>query len=411
MSDEILATVYSERSKHTAMAELTGASKMYSSIMPTQPSGESIPTVYDVVALDESSQAKASSTFVHRLPSNHWTVDSFMVVSIKAPATGTTAPRVGGNLIKRIISRNGDTIQEFDYSIVLSYVLARSTPAERAMILAGLGGSSAVAETVMIPLLTFWTPLGSGSPAKNNIGLPNFLCNVGVEMEITLNPDSMLLAPSSSFTGTAYDTVKIVHLQKKSSPAVYQAVRAAGNWNLWTSDYQTTSTRSTLADGTVTRVDLSQFDGSSSGIFFAPLLTSAIAANDLYAVSGGISSLVTELNGAEFLRVGTNIDVTSAAKILEWFTYTYGASNGADGGDPTLSQNCRFIPFGASLTAGKGDEGADNQIANVSGANLRDFTKIDVLVGSNAGAELQTHFMNIRYANYFIRDGQLFRRK
>lgn len=410
MSDEILASIYSDRSKHTALSDLKGASKMYSSILPTAPSGESIPTVYDIVALDESSQAKASSTFVHRLPTNHWVVDSFLVVKMKAPATGTTAPRVGGNLIKRMTVRNGDTISEYEYGVVLSYVLSRSTPAERAQILSGLGGSSAAAETVMIPLLTFWTPLGSGSPAKNNIGLPAFLINVGVEVEITFNADSALLAASSSWAGTAYDSVRVIHLTKKTSPSVYQSIRAAGNWNLWTYDYQTTSTPTVLPDGVQTRVDLSQFDGSSSGIFFNPVASASIVAGDRYAHAGGISSVITELNGAEHLRVSTNVDTDTAERVLEWLAYTFGASNGQDGGDATLSHNCRFVPFGASLTAGKGDD-ADNQISNVSGANLRDFTKIDMLITNDSGGELQTYFMNLRYANYFVKDGQLFRRK
>lgn len=411
MCDELLASTASARSNYTSGKQIGDSAKLYSTVLPDPVKGESFHTVYDIVAIDATSEARADSQWTHRCPSSHFLCDTFISLRMNAPSAGTTSPRVGLNLIDRVIVRNGDTIQEFEYAPVMAYVLSKCDPNERQSILNAVGGNSSVAETIVIPLPLFWCTLGNGKPTRNNNAVPLFSLNAPLEIELTFNSDSALLASGGSFAGNAYDSVRMCHVLKKTHSSVYNSVRASGAWEMVAYDYQTATNRTVVPDASDVRTDLSQFDGSSVGLFINPVTTASLVANDQFVVTDGLSRVRTELNGAEFLRLQQNVDATTSERAMNWLSWKFGINTGADSSDPTFSHRNTFIPFAGSITSGDGDDGSDNQVHFSGYGNLRDFTKIDNIVRNDSGEEIQVAYMNIRFVKYCIDGGMLTRKK
>lgn len=408
MSQEILQSVQSKRSEFTAGNELARASSHVSSVQPRTPQGEAFAQVYDVITIDETTQFLQGAVGTHRMPSQHLVVDSFMVVQMNAPSAGTSAKTVGLNIVKRLIVRNGNTVQEIlDYDAVMAFILSRLSPSQRQTLLSKVGGSSAVAETVIVPLPVFWSPFYTGTRCTNNVGLPLSNLNAPVELEITLAPTAELVAAGGAFAGAPYSSVKFVHLVKRVNADVSMAIKAAP-WSYWCWDYQTVA-KKTLTAGANNVIDLSQLDGSSVGLFLNPVLSSAIAANDKYTIASAIGRYEVFLNGASHLKVADNI-APDARVITNYLSFHFGTSSGEDAGDSTFAHNSVLIPFGASIDAGTGLTD-DNMIKMTGFANCRDFTKIDLHLFNSNGSTVQTNVLNIRVSNYYIRDGYLNRRK
>lgn len=408
MSQEILQSVDSKRSEFTAGNELAKTARHYAPGTPSAPLGASHATVYDITTIDETSQFKAGSVATHRMPSQHMVSDSFMVVKMNAPSAGTTSKHVGLNVVSRLVVRNGNTVQEInDYKAVMSFILSRLSPSERTLLLSKVGGLSSADEVIIVPLPVFWSPIYTGTRCANNIALPLSSLNAPLELEITLATGAKLLASGGTFAGEPYSSVKFVHLLRKVSPAVANAVKNNA-WSLWSYDYQTHKDVS-LPDASTTVIDLSSFDGSSAGLFLNPVLASNVAVNDYYTIADAIGRYETFLNGSSHLKVSDNV-ASDSRLITSYLSFNFGTTSGEDSGDGSFSHNTVVIPFGGSLEAGTGKSG-DVQAVFESYANLRDFTKIDLHLYNSNGADVITNVLNIRYASYYIADGYLNRRK
>jgi hypothetical protein len=342
------------------------------------------------------------------MPSNHWITDTFLVVEMNGTTAGATAQSVGLNIVKRVTVRHSDLVQEFDYAPTMSYVLSQLSATEQDQVRDKMiGGLGSAAETVLVPLPVWWGKFGQGKFIENNQGLPAFLLNSPVELELELNPDSKLLGSGGTFAANGYDTLKVVHLVKKSTTEVYSGFRGKP-WSYVGYDYQTIRGFA-LPDGATTEMDLTAFDGSSAGLYFNPISDNDIALGNLYTITEFIDRIETFINSSSYLQLTSNISPNDCEPAMQYLAWAFGSTAGK-GQMFTGGVSGPFVPFGGSLEPGD-DSSAVTSPKFVGSFNLRDATRLTVQIRNSSGGAATTDALNIRYAQFTIVDGDLRRVK
>jgi hypothetical protein len=408
MAEELLNSNLGVRSAGAVGPKIGATGKQEESQAPAPPRTASFHSVFDIVADDESARAKPGATFTHRMPSNHWCVNSYVVFELNATTAGTSASTPALNAIRRVTVRHGPQVQEMNYRPAVSYILSQMTNEEQKLIRDSAGTTSALAQTVVAPLPCWWTPFGQGGLKQNNQGAPLFLLNSPLELEIELSPSADLLATGGTYAAEAYNTVKIVHVLRKSTTSVYEGFRGKP-WSFVGYDYQTIGGLAIPAT-TSYRADLTAFDGSSAGIYFNPITDTSATANLYYSLTDTIDRQEAFINGSSYMQLTGNISPNTSRPLMQLLLAAdFGVGRGyADDISPHLGV---FVPFGGALEpAGKAE--ADETSPKYEGSfNLRDATKFEIEL-RNAGSDpVQFDALNIRYAMFQIIDGDMRRIK
>jgi len=408
MSEEILNSNLGVRSAGAVGPKVGATGKQEESQAPSPPRTEAFHSVFDVVADDESARAKPGATFTHRMPSNHWCVDTHLVIELAAPSAGVTVDYPGLNAVRRVTVRHGPQVQEFDYRAAMSYILGKMSTEEQRLIKEQAGVASAVAQTIAVPIPTWWTPIGQGGLKRNNQGVPLFLLNSPIELEIELSPSADLLASGATFAGDAYATLKVVHLLRKSTTSVYDGFRGKP-WSYTSFDYQTIKDFTIPATSSL-RMDLTAFDGSSAGLSFNPVDQTLFDINQNYVLSTTIDQQEAFINSSSYMQLTGNISPTTSRPIM--MLYAAGDFGAAAGFATEFSTTPGpFVPFGGGLEVAASAEADETSPKYEGSMNLRDATKLEVVLRNSGPDPVHTDALNIRYAMFTITDGDMRRVK
>ena len=291
----------------------------------TQPAYTTVasPSGNEDLQINPNTTAALDSELTFDLPQNALLGECYLVCNLGTLAAGNYADYPGLNLIRQIeVKSNSQTIQQFDYDVVMHEVISRGGSEFSDMIADVTGGAAFTSGDFIVPLPLFWSQLMDFGPAPVpiNTALVNskmqFVINVRGVNDIKLTAST---APNASFTC-------VLKFKKHTTDMKMNALHLAqtGHWLYKGYDYKTLTDK-TAVTATSTDVDVSAVKGSIAAWSLSTRLDTDLANNQRFNLQ--------ELSRVSWAADGENIqqlNKTGNSKALKYASWAHGDQKGND---------------------------------------------------------------------------------